>query len=92
MYFIFKHVKYSPYRDRPGKYYHYTQASPNHEKVKAGAYVLCYRKEADQIFAKAKIGKIVVKETKRVRNYYAYYARLMKSSRNLFFLRTSGDL
>jgi hypothetical protein len=73
MYFIFKHVKNSPYRDMPGKYYHYTTASPNHRRVKRGARVLCYQKETDRIFARARVGKVMTRRLGGVKNYYAYY-------------------
>ena len=84
MYFIFKHVEHSIYRDKPGKYYHYTQASPNHKMIERGARVLCYRKETDQIFAKARVGRIESRLIGGTRNFFAHYSNYRWLRRPVF--------
>lgn len=46
--------------------------------------MLCYRKETDQIFARAKVGKIVVKEVKGIKNYYAHYRDYERLKKPIF--------
>lgn len=92
MYFIFKHVGHSTYRDKPGKYYHYTQASPNHEMVRRGARVLCYQKETDQIFAKARVGRVECKLIRGVKNFFAYYSSYRRLKRPVFLDEIRGQL
>jgi len=89
MYFVFKHVKNSPYRDRPGKYYHYTTASPNYKKVKPRARVLCYQKETDRIFARARVRKVMARRVGSKTT--TPITRATRSSRGQFFLRIFAE-
>ncbi|MDI6807094.1 MAG: hypothetical protein QMD14_04800 [Candidatus Aenigmarchaeota archaeon] len=72
MYFIFKHVKFSRYKDVKGKVYHYNEKSPNFEKVNTGARVLLYEKENNEIFALAMVARIKVSENNG-KNFFAFY-------------------
>lgn len=78
MYFIFRHSKKSNYKDKIGKYYHYTNKSPNYKKVKLNSNVLIYLKEINSIIAIAKISKIVIKREKNQIHYFAYYKNFKK--------------
>jgi hypothetical protein len=70
MYFIFKHTKFSRYKDVKGKVYNFDKKSPNWEKVKVGSKVLLYDKESNEIFGSAAISKLkIVNENE----FYAYY-------------------
>jgi len=73
MYFIFKHAEFSRYKDEKGKVYHFDERSPNFDKVKEGARVLCYQKEDNWIFAVAKVGKILVEEKDGRKEFFALY-------------------
>jgi len=92
MYFIFKHAEHSPYKDKPGEYYHYTQRSPNYSKVKEGSCVLCYQKETDTIFALARVGRISVREVMGVRNYRAHYEDYEELERPVFLEDIRGHI
>lgn len=83
MYFIFKHTDFSRYKDRKGKFYHYDERSPNFEKVREKAKVLCYQKEDNWIFAIATVGKIRVVK-KKVKNFFAFYGKYLRLGNPLF--------
>jgi hypothetical protein len=69
MYFIFKHAKFSRYKDVKGKVYNFDKNSPNWEKVKVGSKVLLYDKESNEIFGSAVISELKINENE----FYAYY-------------------
>ena len=84
MYFIFKHAEKSRYRDEKGKFYHFDENSPNWEKVKEGARVLCYQKEDNWIFAIAKVGKILVRRKNGRKEFFALYEDYRKLEEPIF--------
>ena len=77
-YFIFKHVEFSGYKDKKGLVYHYTEKSPNWEKVEEGAKVLLYEKETNCIFACATIGRIEKIEKDKQKEFFAFYKNLQR--------------
>ena len=83
MYFIFKHVEFSGYKDEKGRFYHYTENSPNFKKVKEGAKVLCYQKENNSIFAFAEVKRIKVWKEKGVKNFLAFYSNYVELEKPL---------
>ncbi len=84
MYFIFRHSKKSNYKDKIGKYYHYTKNSPNYEKVRKGSKVLIYVKEINAIIGKAEIREIKKFWKNNVLNFYAIYKNYKKFKNPIF--------
>ena len=84
MYFIFKHAKFSRYKDEKGKVYHFDERSPNFDKVKEGVKVLCYQKEDNWIFAVAKVGRIEVRERDGKKEFFAFYESFERLKEPLF--------
>lgn len=77
MHFIFRHRKFSRYKNKRGKVYHYDRGSPNWEKVKVGVKVLCYQIEKNEIFGIAEVREI----EERAEGFFALlknYVRLRK--------------
>lgn len=84
MYFIFRHSKKSGYKDKIGKVYHFTEKSPNFEKVRKGAKILLYEKEKNSIVGIAKISKIEKRKVGKIRHFFAYYENFEKFKEPLF--------
>lgn len=80
MYFIFKHAKFSRYKDIKGEVYHYDKKSPNFEKVKIGSKVFLYDKESNEIFGFGVIDKIKVVNG----NFFAFYKNYKHFKKSLF--------
>lgn len=84
MYFIFRHSESSGYKDKKGKYYHFTTESPNYEKVKPNAKVLLYQKELDAIFGYADISRVKEKKMGRGKEFFAFYKNYKELKEPLF--------
>lgn len=73
MYFIFRHSEKSSYKDKIGRYYHFTNKSPNYRKVKKGAKILLYKKEINSIIGVARINRIVKNKVNKTIHFFAFY-------------------